>query len=141
MDKIIGSGHSLGGASIIGVGEADDRVKLVLSLDPHGNTLKDTIGNYSKLHEKYLQVQNTEQMYTVEPRNLPIHGPGIYDKMKDENKFEAFILENCDHMHQGDLMAIMGLELDNMMCDAKFKEDRCMFDPRKRELMLYFTHL
>jgi len=50
-------------------------------------------------------------MYTIEPRNMPIHKAGIYDKMKDADKFENFIIEKCDHMHQGDLMWMAALEL------------------------------
>lgn len=60
FDKLIGAGHSLGGATIIEAGNNEDRIKMVLSLDPHGNSLKNTIGNYSALHEKYVQIQNTE---------------------------------------------------------------------------------
>lgn len=121
FEKLVGAGHSLGGATIIEAGNNEDRIKMVLSLDPHGNSLKNTIGNYSAFHEKYVQIQNTEQMYTIEPRNMPIHKAGIYDKMKDENKFENIIIEKCDHMHQGDMMALMPLELQ-LGNDARFTE-------------------
>jgi hypothetical protein len=140
MDKIIGAGHSLGGGTILETGNNDDRIKMVLAMDPVGITLQGTIGGWSALHQKFVQIQNTEQIYNVEPRNIKIHGPGIYDKMTDENTGEFFILEKCDHMHQGDMMAITPLELD-MSLDSRFKEEKFMFDPRKRELQLYFCHL
>lgn len=141
LDKIVMCGHSLGGATALGVGEQEDRVKLVLSLDPHGNILKDTIGSWTKIHKKPLQVQWTEQMSNIEPRNIAIHGPGIYDKMENPDTFENLMLYKTDHMHQGDMMAIMPLELNSLMLDARFKEEKMFFDPRKRELDLYFTHL
>jgi len=54
FEKLIGGGHSLGGATILLAGELEDRIKMVLSLDPHGNSLKGSIGNWTKLHDKYL---------------------------------------------------------------------------------------
>ena len=54
MDKLVMSGHSLGGATAMAVGEKEDKVKLILALDPFGTIFQETIGSYCNIHDKIM---------------------------------------------------------------------------------------
>ena len=56
MSNLIVSGHSMGGATAMLVGEKDPRVKVVLSHDPWAKVIADQIPKFENLLSKYHQV-------------------------------------------------------------------------------------
>jgi len=55
------SGHSMGGATAMKVGEIDPRVKCVLTHDPWVNVIQSELPDFDQLLSKYLQVTTSSQ--------------------------------------------------------------------------------
>lgn len=56
LDKLIVSGHSMGAATALMVGEKDPRVKCVLTHDPWVNVIQEDLPTFDQLLSKNIQV-------------------------------------------------------------------------------------
>lgn len=61
FDKLVVAGHSMGGATALRVGEADDRISAVLTHDPWNSLLGADMDNFDSLLGKTLQITDSVQ--------------------------------------------------------------------------------
>jgi len=104
LDKLIMAGHSMGGATAIRVGEADPRVKCVLTFDPW------LLGLSKEIISKKLKGLNKDQAFlllysdTFHTWGVTLDHRGCYEQLAAQHKasltqFEDIILKQSQHAH------------------------------------------
>ena len=59
IDKLIVSGHQMGGATALCVADRDPRVQVVIANDPWMDVLEGHIGKFSSVYKKPVHIINT----------------------------------------------------------------------------------
>ena len=101
LDKLIMSGHSMGGATALRVGNSDKRVKCILVNDPWLTPIKDEIKakKFTFKAEQSLYITNTETFHTD---TKCIDTNCILIQNLTPSHLEILQTNHCIHTHQND---------------------------------------
>lgn len=96
MQNLILSGHSMGSATSLLVGEQDDRVKVVLCHDPWSKVIDDKIPKFDKLLSKYVQIISGSHFAADDHDGDPF-GDKLKAKWLKKDGFESIVVDKTHH--------------------------------------------
>ena len=97
MERLIVSGHSMGGATALLIGDQDPRVNCILTHDPWSKVIEDEIPKFDKVLSKHIQITTTAQYALVGHDDDPF-GEHFRSRCPKKARFESLIVDRTHHV-------------------------------------------
>lgn len=141
--KIIAVGHSHGGATVMKVGDSDERIRCVIAFDPWCELLNPWLDYLHNLVKKPMHLCQSQWLPHEEQFELDLQNRFCSRINNDAQQFENILVDKTHHMNQMDSCVIFALEMELAIIHKKFNDPFLLLLPRGHRFNLYqyFIHL